>query len=841
MRKERINEMVKEMLHEVGSPEPLPPKIQNLKSTMIRKFVVQGTSGLGGHDDAQAKTTRADIESARYHYEYMKDNEVEPYVVRKANGFANYLAKKTIVIMPDEQLVGHPGRDPWYVPVNWNVMMWDRLVPGEKGHGALSKGALTPEEWQEFEQIMKYMDKFTIERNVLREIADHYPKEWMRYLYPPENYKAGFNQFYEQAFGATSNNLESFMGGLNAIKKKIQARIDEEDPLKVPFDQADKLLENIERRNNLIAMRIASDAVIDFAERYRKLALEMAAAEKDPIRKKELEAIAQNCDCAEPVTTFYGAVQRFWFEHFISHLCEQMGGSLSQRLDQTFYPYYKADIEAGRITRNQAKELLEEMCIKLERSMGVLLPQNMRSGASGSFLLLQNITLGGVDKHGRDATNDMTYLILETQRDMRCGQPTLSIRYHSGTPDELIVKSFEVLKTGLGMPAFFNDGPAIEHLLNRGWALEDARNNTVAGCVAFTCHGKNTMPHMPSAGAFNMAKCLEAAILDGQCIFDGEQYGLKTGDVKSFATYEDLVEAMNKQFLHVIYQGWTCSQTVIKWDKALLTKPFSSALSENAIKLGKDIKSAQDYSVPLFGVGTGMIDAIDSLAAIKKLVYDEKKVTWDQMVEAMRADWQGHEDIRKMCLDAPKFGSADPLVDRIAHDIFLMVDTEAAKFKDTLGQPYEVQYHSVSTFIPSGMKTGALPCGRKARSPLADGGISPEAGFGKEPTRVLRSVSAVDAAQNERMLLNMRLNPSTTPKQFVDLIRAWGDLKLSQIQFNMVRSETLRDAQKQPEKYPDLMVRVAGYSALWIDLTPNTQEAVISRAEQTLPAAVKVG
>jgi pyruvate-formate lyase len=173
-------------------------------------------------------------------------------------------------------------------------------------------------------------------------------------------------------------------------------------------------------------------------------------------------------------------------------------------------------------------------------------------------------------------------------------------------------------------------------------------------------------------------------------------------------------------------------------------------------------------------------------------------------------------------------------VDKIATDIFLMVDTEGAKFKDTLGEPYEVQYHSVSTFIPSGMKTGALPCGRLARSPLADGGISPEAGFGKEPTKVLKSVSWVDAAENERMLLNMRLNPNTTARQFIDLIRAWGDLGISQVQFNMVKTETLRDAQKNPAKYPDLMVRVAGYSALFVDLTPNTQEAVIARAEQDL-------
>ena len=825
------------MSSQVQAPQPLPPRIEKMKQELVRKFVVAGTSGLGGHDDVQKETTLADIESARYHYEYFKDHEIEPYVVRKAKGFANYLAKRTIVILPDERLVGHPGRTPFHVPVNWNVMMWERLTPGELGHGALAPGALTPEEWEEFEEIMKYMNKYTIEANVLKEIGDSYPAEFMRYLFPPENYKMGFNQFYEQAFGATSNNLEMLMGGLNAVKKKIQARIDEENPINVPIDQANELLETIERRQNLTAMLVACDAVINFVERYKKLALEMAAKEEDPIRKLELEAMAEILDIAEPVTSFYGAVQRFWFEHFISHSCEQMTGSLSQRLDQTFYPYYKADLEAGKITREQAKEILMDLVLKLERSMGVLLPQNMRSGASGSFLLLQNITLGGVDKHGRDATNEMTHLILETQRDMQCGQPTLSIRYHPGTPDELIAKSFEVIKTGLGMPAYFNDAPAITHLLNRGWALEDARNNTVAGCVAFTCHGKNTMPHMPSAGAFNMAKCLEAAILDGKCIFDGEQYGLKTGDVRNF-TYEDLVEALKKQFLYAIYQGWCCSQTIIKWHKKLLTKPFSSALSENAVKLGKDLHSAQDYSVPLFGVGTGMIDAIDSLAAIKKLIYDEKKATWDQMLAAMNADWKGYEDLHKLCLDAPKFGSDDPYVDSIAKDIFLMADTEAAKFKDTLGEPYEVQYHSVSTFIPSGMKTGALPCGRKARSPLADGGISPEAGFGREPTKVLKSVSWVDAAENERMLLNMRLNPKTTPRQFIDLIRAWGDLGCSQIQFNLFDVKTLKDAQKRPEKYPDLMVRVAGYSALWIDLTPLVQENIISRAEQTIESGV---
>jgi pyruvate-formate lyase len=464
--------------------------------------------------------------------------------------------------------------------------------------------------------------------------------------------------------------------------------------------------------------------------------------------------------------------------------------------------------------------------------MGTLVPANIRPSAVGSNMLFQHFTLGGVDPvTGRDSTNDLTYMFLDVSEALHCVQPALSIRVHAGTPDELLSKCWDVLKSGTGgNPSFFSDKPVIEHLLDRGVSLYDARNNVVAGCVAVCIEGKNLITQLKVGGALNMPYLLSLALNNGTNVMTGNLEGVESGDATTF-TYEEVFEALKKQVVNVMYWGWRGSMVARNIDRKFNVLPWVSCLNGSSIQQGLDAREIADHYYPFFGCCSGIVDTADALAAIKKLVFDDKTVTMAQMIEACNANWVGHDDLLQLCLAAPKFGNANRYVDSILNDLFEMVGGEAAKFKDYTGAKFDVQYHSVSTFLTFGMMAPAVPNGRHKGEPLYDGGISPKAGVASDPISVLKSVSVVDASKTQRILHNMRLNPNTTNKQFVDLMRIWNDLGLSQIQFNVVKTETLREAQKQPENYEDLLVRVAGFSAVYVNLAPFVQETIIARTE----------
>jgi formate C-acetyltransferase len=664
-----------------------------------------------------------------------------------------------------------------------------------------------------------------------------YPPELRARLYPPSGNAWCMSTHYRYPNQSSSTNFETLYAiGINGIHKRIDARIDEiNKQLASGNNSSAKLDDLFHRRNELTAMKIASEAFAQYVERYSKLASDTAAKEQNPTRKAELEYMAKNLTIREPIKTYYQAIQIMWLDHIVCHVFETQGGGVQQRIDLILYPYYKKEIEGGTLTREKAKELLMEMWYKYERGIGRLDPPSNRVAALGNTTLFQNITLGGVDSHGKDVTNDITYLALEVTKELRGGSPTLSVRYHPGIPDELIMASWDVLKTGQGMPAFYNDKPTIEHYLEMGVTLEDARNHCISGCVSQTIHGKTVIGQNKVAAAFNAAKFLEQVLNDGVDPMSGKQEGPKTGDPRNFKSYEELMNAYHKQAYDHMWLGWAGSQISRKVDSWFNACPYMSSMDPTCVREGLDVREYCEYNWPFFGCGSGMIDAADSLAAIKKLVFEEKKVTMDDMLKALKANFVGYDNIYKLCIEAPKFGQDDDYADLIARDLFDWFDGTARNFKDYEGGRYDIQYHSVSTFMFMGMMTGALPDGRKARMPLADGGASPELGFGKDPTKVLNSVSKLNHSKTQRILLNSRLSPNTTPRQFVDLIRAWGDLGLSQIQFNVFKTETLRDAQKTPDEYSDLLVRVAGFSAVFVNLNPVAQETIMSRSELTAP------
>jgi len=793
---------------------------QRLKKSLERKFIrSDGNLGI---------STTACIERARYWTESMKQTEGEPMPIRRAKALAHYLANKTIFIWPDELITGHLGKDIYSVP--FHIEYYTKHVLRECIGSEL---ALTKDEWKELEELEKYWEGKTYEDVVVKNL----PEDVKAHVHPPDQgqYKNVYSTLYRYSGNSPGADLKMLWSlGVNGIKEKIKESLAKYDPGKCP---PEKVADHLKRTIQLKAMLIAADGVIHFVDRYSKLASEMAAKEKDPVRKAELEVMAKNCNIAEPCKTFWQAVQIAWFEHILSRSLEMQAAGSPHRMDYLLYPYYKRDIEAGILTEERAREILEDMWLKYERVMGCLVPANIRPSAVGSNMLFQHFTLGGVDpESGKDSTNDLTYLMLDISKGLKSVQPALSIRVHNGTPDKLLAKCWDVLKSGSGgNPSFFGDKAVIEHLLDRGVSLYDARNNCVAGCVAVCIEGKNILTQLKVGGALNMPYLLSLALNDGVDMLTGQQAGAKTGDAANFSTYEDVFEAFRKQIVNNMYWGWRGSMIARNIDSQNNPLPWVSCLNEKCIEEGLDARETADHFYPFFGCASGTVDAVDALAAIKKLVFEEKKVTMDELLKACRANWEGYEDILKLCLDAPKFGEADPYVDSIAKDVFEMVGEEAAKFKDFTGAKFDVQYHSVSTFLTFGAWTPALPNGRKHRQPLSDGGISPEPGYGKDPTSVLKSVSEIDASKTQRILHNMRLSPNTTTKQFIDFMRVWNDLGLSQIQFNVVKTETLRDAQKHPENYEDLLVRVAGFSAVYVNLAPFVQETIISRLELELP------
>jgi formate C-acetyltransferase len=793
---------------------------KKLKDSLERKFIA-GDGNLG-------ITTTADIERARYWVESYKQTEGESQAMRRAKALANFLAKRTIFIWPNELITGHPGKDIHSVPF---FMEYYTGYVLKQCIG--SEFALTKEEWAEFAELEKYFKGRAYEDVVVAQLPD----DVKSHVHPPDfgTPQSLYSTLYRYSGNSPSADLKMLWAkGVNGIKKDIEASLKKYDPGKC---EPALVHDYMHRTDELKAMLIAADGVVHFVDRYSKLAAEEAKKEKDPVRKAELLEMAKNCDIATPTKTFQKAVQIAWLEHMLSRQLEMQAAGSPHRMDYLLYPFYKHDIEAGILTPEKAREIVEDFFLKYERVMGTLVPANVRPSAVGSNMLFQHFTLGGVDPEtGKDSTNDLTYLFLDVSESLHCVQPALSIRVHAGTPDELLAKCWDVLKSGTGgNPSFFSDKPVIEHLLDRGVSLYDARNNVVAGCVAVCVEGKNILTQLKVGGALNMPELLSLALNNGKNIMNGKQDGVESGDATKFKTYEEVFEALRKQVVNIMYWGWRGGQISRKVDSQFNPLPWVSCLNPSSIEQGLDAREIADHYYPFFGCCSGIVDTADALAAIKKLVFDDKKITLAKLNEACEANWVGYEDILKMCNNVPKFGTANIYVDTILNDLFEMVGGEAAKFKDFTGAKYDVQYHSVSTFLTMGMVDPALPNGRRKGEPLYDGGISPKAGVASDPISVLKSVSTVDASKTQRILHNMRLSPNTTNKQFVNLIRTWNDLGLSQIQFNVVKTETLREAQKQPEKYEDLLVRVAGYSAVYVNLAAPVQETIIARTELEAP------
>lgn len=572
-----------------------------------------------------------------------------------------------------------------------------------------------------------------------------------------------------------------------------------------------------------------------FMHRYARL-LEKTARE-NPEYEADLKELARICDdlALRPARTFHEALQSLWFLFTILHMESNASSFSPGRMDQYLWPYYKKDIDEGRLTRQQVLELIEALWLKFNQ---IVYLRNAHSAKYfAGFPIGFNIAVGGEDENGNDTYNDLSLLFLDAQYDLGLPQPNLSVRLNRNSSRELMQSAIEVVARGSGMPQFFNDEAIIKPLEAIGIEEKDARNYAIVGCVELTTQGNNL--GWSDAAMFNLNKALELALNHGKCLLSGEQIGPDYGGLEEYETFEDLEEAFRKTVDYFIDEMMKAEVVVEKAHQKCLPTAFLSSVIDDCLDKGLDVTAGgARYNLS----GIQMIQAAnlaDSFAAIKELVYDKKLIGKKELMEALQNNFEGKEGriIQTMLLKkAPKYGNDVEWTDDLGSKWAEYFRSRMKDYTNYRGGPYHTGMYTVSAHVPMGENLGAGADGRKAREPLADGGMSPVYGRDLEgPTAVLKSVSRLhnDCTTNGG-LLNMKFLPEffktqTGRDKFENFLRAFVDLKIPHIQFNVVRREDLLDAKAHPERHQSLTVRVAGYTAYFVELAGKLQDEIIER------------
>jgi len=597
------------------------------------------------------------------------------------------------------------------------------------------------------------------------------------------------------------------------------------------------------KRDLLRALIICCEAVPLFTARYAEEAERLASEELDPVRKEELLEIARICRKVpwEPAETFWEALQSLWFTHSLVMVAESYPGpGLSPgRIDQYLYPYYKADIESGRLTREKAKELLQCYWIKHNYAYDYQGRVGTNQGINSGFGQL--VTLGGIGPDGKDASNELTWLILEVIEEMNLLEPKPNIRLHAGTPQPLLMRIAELIAKAQGSPFLLNfDEAAMRGLEWEGIPKEELWNYAPVGCL------ENTLQGCDRSGTvdvnLNLAKAVELALNDGKDLATGEQIGPRTGDPRKFKTWEDFYSAFKAQLKSILEQLISCNNIADRLRAELEPTPYLSLLVDGCAEKGLDITQGGARYNFITVNGVAFATAVDSLAAIKKLVYEEGKVTMDELVRAIAANFEGYEPLRQMLINkAPKYGNDDPYVDNLAREVSQFWTKEAFKhISPFTGKRYRGGYLSWNYWIAYAPSTAATPDGRK-RGTFLSNGIGPVNGADRKgPTAIIRSVGnlGLETAPNGASHI-ITLSPSLLRdpehlEKLAALLRAYGRLGGTSLMVNVIDAETLREAQRNPEDYRNLLVRVTGYNAYFVMLGKEIQDEIIARLSHGL-------
>ncbi len=771
-------------------------------------------------DNLMSVTPEIDPERAILITESFKETEALPIVIRRARALEKILNEMTIVIRDEELIVGNQTVKPRSSPVFpefSNKWLLDEFETLGKRTGDVF--LISEETKQKLQEVFKYWEGKTTS-----ELAESLMTQESKNAQAVGVFTVG-NYFYN---GVGHINVDYG----KVLNKGFKGIIEEAETEKAKLDYSNP--DDMKKEQFLTAVIIAANAAINFAKRFAQKAKELADTTTDSRRRDELLQIAQNCDWvpANPARSFYEALQSFWFVQLIIQL-ESNGHSISPgRFDQYMFPYYQQDIANGIITRDKAQELLDCLWVKFNEINKVRDAGSTK--AFGGYPMFQNLIVGGQTSDGLDATNELSFMCLEATVHTKLPQPSISIRIWNKTPDELLLKACEVSRVGLGMPAYYNDEVIIPALVSRGVSLRDARDYCIIGCVEPQKGGKTEGWH--DAAFFNMAKVLEITINNGKV--GDKQLGPKTGDFCSFATFDDFMNAFRTQMAYFVKLLIIADNAVDIAHSERAPLPFLSSMVEDCIVKGKSLQeggACYNFTGPQ---GVGVANVGDSLAAIKKLVYEEKRITLQELKDALDTNFDGKEDLRQMLLNrAPKFGNDNDEVDDLAREAALIYCQEVEKYKNPRGGCFQPGLYPVSANVPLGAITGATPDGRKAGTPLADG-VSPVSGRDlKGPTAAINSVSKLDHhIASNGTLLNQKFHPAALEgmagiRNLASLVRSYFDQKGLHVQFNVVSRETLLEAQKNPSKYRNLVVRVAGYSAHFTSLDKAIQDDIIERTE----------
>lgn len=763
-----------------------------------------------------------DIERARIYTDSYKESEGEDIIIRRAKAFKKYCEERQISISEDQLIVGDAAIKPRGGVVDpvfhceWLREELDTISTRKQDPYYLSaENRRTLEE-----EIFPYWKGKTVSEHWIKQIPPYVREMAVKTGIIDVEIKT------QSAAGETAPYWTMLVGkGLNEIKEeaiKTINSLDETNP-----DEYEKI-------KFFNASLLTLEGMSIYISRFSKLALEMAEM-AEPQRKKELLQISDDCAHLEKYkpNSFRQGLQFVYFL-LVGCLMEGNGPSYSPgRMDQYLYDLYNSDIEAGRLTQQGALELIEAFYIKASETSWFL-SENACMYFAG-YQPFHSIIVGGVDRHGRDSTNELSYLFVTAKMDVQLHGPSLCVRTHKQSPNEFMLHVAKLIKMGTGFPAIYNDEVAIKMMLLSGSTMEEARGYQMVGCVEPFVEGK--MAKWSDGGHYNYAAAIEFVLTQGKSLInDNKQLGLLTGDPEKMS-FTEIKEATKEQLKYMIKAISICANVNEKICAELTPYPFVSTLLDGTYKSGKDLTvGGVKYTVGPALIGTGIADLVNSLSAIRTHVFDKKTVTMRMLLEALRNNFSGYEDLRLMLMNTtPMYGNDHEEVDILAGEMTDYAYEVISSCKSWRGPNFISGLYPVSSHVPHGQVIGALPYGRFAGKALADG-CSPNGGTDRDTaTAVLKSVSKINhEVHTSGTLLNMRLDPASVKGEkglylITQLLRSFVDLNIYHIQFNVVNSETLRSAQDFPDEYRSLIVRVAGYSAYFTELCRDMQDDIINR------------
>ena len=777
-----------------------------------------------------------DVERGLYFTQSFKETEGQPLILRWSKALLHYAENATVYIDDNQLIVGRSGKQGRY------GILYPEL-DGDILKGAIetlptrenSPFSISPEDAKIVtEEIAPYWKGKTFHEDLAKALygdtkkLTYNPNGTSRYIV---NETASFRTSLQWVHDYEIVLKKGYLG----IRKEAEEKLAALDPYS-PID-------NTEKKPFLEAVINTCDAIILWARRHGELAKQLAEKETNPKRKAELQRIAETCFYvpAHPARTFYEALQSQWFTQMFSRIEQKTGTIISNgRMDQYLYPYYLHDKEEGLITDDEVQELFECMWVAMAEFVDLYL-----SEAGGAFnegyAHWEAVTIGGQTPQGNDATNELTYILLKSKREFPLNYPDLAARIHTRSPKRYLYEVAKTIKAGEGFPKLINDEDVVPLLLSKGATFAEAYDYSVSGCAE--CRMPNRDTYTSPNAYINFAAALEMVIYNGRMQKYGDELlGLETGNFEDFKSFDEVLQAYLKQQRNFIKHAFIQQHEIIR----LRAQHFATPLGSLLHKLCRE--SYLDLHQPKIpgGIDLGYFEymgyatVIDSLAAIKKLVFEDKVLTLHELKEALEHDFKGYEAVRQLLLHAPSYGNNNAYTDTIGK----LLDKEAQdftkKYGDQLGVHMDLRLVPFTSHVPFGKVVSATPNGRLAYTPLSDGASASQGADINGPTAILLSNYATknyDHNEHAGRLLNIKLSPSCVKgeegtEKLVQFIEAWRDLKLWHVQFNVLNSDTLRAAQKHPEQYRNLLVRVAGYSAYFTELSKDLQDDLISRTEQ---------